>query len=621
MKLNIQLFADGKVVIETDLDDSGFSKGLSKMQSLAKTGFKAMGVAVGAVSTAMAGALANGVKFNSQIEQLQTSFEVMTGSADEARKIIQKLKKVGAQTPYELKGLAKTTQLLMQYGMTADEAYDATINLGDIAQGSAEKMESIALAFGQMSSLGKVTMQDIKQMINAGFNPLQAIAEMTGETMQEVNKRYEEGAISVEEVTKAMQYASSEGGKFYKSMEKQSKTLAGQISTLKDNFDSLTGTLAQGLSQTISGEVLPSINNLMTGLEEAFVTGGIPAMAEALGKGIADMATAIAEEAPKFINTSLEIIKSLVKGIKDNLPEISKAAIDTITAFINGALDMLPDIFELGLDLIAELVDGLSENIDDLIPKVVATMIKLFEKLSDPENIDKMTDAGVQLILGLVKGIIKSIPEVIKGGDGTVGALKNILSGGQNLIREVGWSLIKSLAQGIWDELKNLKNKAGELMEKLKLKFLEFVDKFKTIGKELMQGLWNGIKEKWEKLKSSVESLGSGIVKKFKSVFGIKSPSRVFRDEIGKYLAEGVGVGFEDEMDKVYRDMQKAIDFNTEKMSANVQTNGTYQMAMAGLPEFNLLDNTENTTQLVVNGKVLAEVVNTENKYREVAKA
>ena len=56
-------------------------------------------------------------------------------------------------------------------------------------------------------------------------------------------------------------------------------------------------------------------------------------------------------------------------------------------------------------------------------------------------------------------------------------------------------------------------------------------------------------------------------------------------------------------------------------MSANVQTNGTYQMAMAGLPEFNLLDNTENTTQLVVNGKVLAEVVNTENKYREVAKA
>lgn len=621
MKLNIQYFADGKVVIDTLLDDSGFSKGLSKMQSIAKTGFKAIGVAVGTVATAMAGALANGVKFNSQIEQLQTSFEVMTGSADKANEIIKKLKKVGASTPYELKGLAKTTQLLMQYGFTADEAYDATINLGDIAQGSAEKMESIALAYGQMSSLGKVTMQDIKQMINAGFNPLQAIAEMTGETMQEVNKRYEEGAISVEEVTKAMQYASSEGGKFYQSMEKQSKTLAGQISTLKDNFDSLTGTLAQGLSQTISGEVLPSINNLMTGLEEAFLEGGIPAMAEALGTGVAEMATAIAEEAPKFINTAFTILGSLVKGIQDNLPEITKAAMDIAVTFINGLLDNLPAITQTGLELAEGLIDGLSDNIDELIPKLVETTIILMEKLSSQENIDKMVESGSKLIWGLTKGIIKSIPEIKKGGDSGLKTLLYIFTGGQSKIFEIGYKLIWSLMKG-WDSLApKIAEKAVEVVYKLKDKFLELTGKMKEVGVELINGLWEGIKSRWEALKGKVESFGNGIVKKFKSVFGISSPSKVFRDEIGKFLAEGVGVGFEDEIDSVYSDMQKAIDFNTDKMSANVQTNGTYQMAMAGLPEFNLLDNTENTTQLVVNGKVLAEVVNTENKYREVAKA
>ena len=76
---------------------------------------------------------------------------------------------------------------------------------------------------------------------------------------------------------------------------------------------------------------------------------------------------------------------------------------------------------------------------------------------------------------------------------------------------------------------------------------------------------------------------------------------------------------FEDELDSVYNDMQRAIDLETDKMTANVQANGTYQMAMAGTPTFNLLDNTNNTTQLVVNGRVLAEVVNTENKNREVA--
>ena len=91
------------------------------------------------------------------------------------------------------------------------------------------------------------------------------------------------------------------------------------------------------------------------------------------------------------------------------------------------------------------------------------------------------------------------------------------------------------------------------------------------------------------------------------------------RDEVGKYLAQGLGVGFDDELDSVYNDMQRAIDLETGRMSANVQASGTYQMAMSGLPTFNLLDNSEHSTQLVVNGKVLAEVVNTENRNREVS--
>lgn len=163
---NIQLFADGKVVIDTSLDNSGFKSGLSKMQSLAKTGFKVVANSVGVVSTAMSTAIGFGVKYNSEIEQLQTSFEVMSGSAEKATEIVQKLKDVGAKTPYDLKGLAQTTQTLMQYGFSADQAYEATLNLGDIAQGSAEKMQSIALAYGQMSSAGKVNMQDIKQINN-----------------------------------------------------------------------------------------------------------------------------------------------------------------------------------------------------------------------------------------------------------------------------------------------------------------------------------------------------------------------------------------------------------------------------------------------------------------------
>ena len=99
LKLNLQMFADGKVVIETDLDSKGFKSGLNKMQSIAKTGFKAVATSVGVVSTAMTGLIGFGVKYNAEIEQLQTSFEVMTGSAEKAKDIIAELQKIGAETP------------------------------------------------------------------------------------------------------------------------------------------------------------------------------------------------------------------------------------------------------------------------------------------------------------------------------------------------------------------------------------------------------------------------------------------------------------------------------------------------------------------------------------------
>ena len=197
--------------------------------------------AVAGVATAMGTGIALGVKYNASIEQYQTSFEVMTGSADKAAEVIERLKKVGAETPFELPELADTTQLLMNYGFTADDAMDKMMMLGDISQGSADKMSRIATAYGQMSSAGKVSLEDVKQMIEAGFNPLQEISESTGESMESLYKRISKGTLSVDEITASMERATSEGGKYFQSMEKQSQTVNGLISTLKDNAQQLLG--------------------------------------------------------------------------------------------------------------------------------------------------------------------------------------------------------------------------------------------------------------------------------------------------------------------------------------------------------------------------------------------
>lgn len=616
INFNIQLFADGKVTIETDLDKKGFESGLNKMQSIAKTGFNAIATSVGVVATAMTALLGYGVKYNSEIEQLKTSFEVMTGSADKASEVIEKLKEVGAKTPYELKGLAQTTQTLMQYGLSADEAYEATLNFGDIAQGSAEKMQSIALAYGQMSSAGKVNMQDIKQMINAGFNPLQAIAEMTGETMQEVTARYEENAISVEEVTEAMRFASSEGGKFYQSMEKQSKTLSGQISTLQDNFSSLAGTLSKGLSETISGEVLPTINDLLTNLESAFTEGGISGLADALGEGLANIVTALTEEEPKFIEIAILIIQNLITGIQNNLPTIVNGTILIVETLITALIEMAPELLTMGMELILQLALGLAEAAPDLVPQIVHAIILMMDTFN--EHFDDFLLAGVQLIMGLIEGLIKSIPDILKNLPTILIAILNFFTA-KKLV-SAGLTLLKGLGTGLTNGVPELIKKIPSMITKIINSFkTNGLGAFKDIGRNLIEGLWNGISGSFNWIKSKISGWVGNVLDFIKKMFGIHSPSTVMRDEVGKYLAQGLGVGFDKELDSVYNDMQRAIDLETGKMTANVQTSGTYQMAMAGMPTFNLVDNANNTTQLVVNGKVLAEVVNTENRNREVA--
>ena len=107
-----------------------------------------------------------GIDYNATMESYRTSFEVMTGSAEKAAEVVERLRTMGAETPFETTDLVQTTQLLMQYGFTADDAISKMSMLGDIAQGNREAMNSIAMGYAQMSSAGKVNLQDIKQMIN-----------------------------------------------------------------------------------------------------------------------------------------------------------------------------------------------------------------------------------------------------------------------------------------------------------------------------------------------------------------------------------------------------------------------------------------------------------------------
>lgn len=212
-------------------------------QSFKKTQNSAslLGGAFGAISIAglAYGAFSLGksiLTMGKDMQQATVAMEVMTGSADVARKHIADLKNFAAVTPFETADLIDASKVMQQFGITVNSVLPLQKALGDASGGNAEKFKQMTLAFSQMSSAGKLQGQDLLQMINAGFNPLMEISKRTGVSMGELRKQMEAGSISSAMIAESFGFATAEGGQFFNMMERQSQTIAGRWSTFTDKI-------------------------------------------------------------------------------------------------------------------------------------------------------------------------------------------------------------------------------------------------------------------------------------------------------------------------------------------------------------------------------------------------
>lgn len=171
-----------------------------------------------------------------QFEQLSTSFRIMAGSAAEGQRLTDSLIQLAAKTPMTTESLSRAAQTLLSFGESTDSVIGDLKLLGDITGGEAQRFQSLALAFAQVGSTGRLTGQDLMQMVNQGFNPLQIMSEKTGKSMAQLKKEMADGKISFDMVKQAMIDATSEGGRFYGLMNEQSETLNGKLSTMSDTW-------------------------------------------------------------------------------------------------------------------------------------------------------------------------------------------------------------------------------------------------------------------------------------------------------------------------------------------------------------------------------------------------
>lgn len=504
------------------------------MADLASSAIKA------AVSTVVDGAkkmVSAGMEYNQAMEGYVTNFTTMLGgNAEAANGMVGSLQKLASATPLAMSDLAGGAQTLLAFGVASDDVSGTLQRLGDISLGNADKMQSLARAYGKATAQGKLTGETVQMMIDAGWNPLIDICDQTGESMEDVQKRMAAGSISAEELTQAVNHATDAGGKFAGGMEAASKTVAGLTSTLQDNVNAMLGELMQPVSDAMLSTLLPTAIDAVDQLTTAFEDEGIDGFSRVAGNLIASLSAQLVSYAPQAIPAALAFIGALVTGLLLATPDLTGTAIELVGALLLGIADQLPGI----------------------ITAAMSALLGIVGKITSPESITLLIQAAMQLMLALARGLIAAIPQLI---DAVPGIITNLVESFYAMLPEiigVGIEIVIALASGLVSNAGHITAAVPRLVETIVRGFLAAVKSYWDIGKSIVDGIRQGITEQWQRLKSDVSNLFTGLVSWIKNLLGIHSPSRVFAD-IGQNMAAGIGDGWASTIGDINRQIGESL--------------------------------------------------------------
>jgi len=277
---------------------------------------------------------------------------------------------------------------------------------------------------------------------------------------------------------------------------------------------------------------------------------------------ITGLIDALPEFLPVLLDSFVMLFSSLIDSVNLVIEQLMPLLPDIITQISTALIENLPVLLDGALQLFLGLIQSLNQVIEQLMPMLPELITNLCDTLIN--NIPAIISAGFDLLIGLIQGIteciptlVQKIPEIV---DSIVGAFSNnigeLITAGINLIIALASGLPQAIPQVVMAIPQIITAIINALMEQ------DWLQVGIDIIKGLANGLIDGVNIIWDKIKEMASSLLSSI----KSALGIHSPSKLFRDKVGIFLAQGVGVGFVDEMDKVTKDMQNALPTSFDTM-------------------------------------------------------
>lgn len=649
---------DGTLKFNTEILEKGFSVGVKKLGSIAKTGLTVVGGAVAGVATAFGVMTKKALDSYASLEQNIGGVETLF--KDSSQSVVDNAKKA-----YKTAGLSAnaymetvtsfSASLLQSLGgdtkKAADYADRAIIDMSDNANKMGTSMGLIQNAYQGFAKQNYTMLDNLKLGYGGTKEEMQRLvqdASKMTDAQKELGVTVDGSSLSFGNIVNAISVMQKHLGIAGTTSEEASETISGSISSMKGAFDNfLNGTgspkelaetmvtagknVIRGLSEIVPRllETLPEVKQLVQeNIVQAFSEDNVKQMVESGKNIIMSLISGVTDSLPNILPVALNLIQFTADAIVSNIPILVQkgyelldnvisgfvsaipTALPKVLDFIQGIGDKIaeaaPALIKKGFDLLGKLVEGIVQAIPILIAKV-PEIISTFANIIN-DNFPTILAKGVGLLWELIKGIISAIPDLIanapkivraivdvimafnwlslgkniitffkngissmigavkNAGKSVYDAIKNAITNLPSTLSNLGRSAIHSLSSTVSGLASSAKTAALKVASAIESAILKLPGRMLSIGKDIVSGLWNGISNMTGWITDKVMGFANSVLGGIKKALGIHSPSRVMRDQVGKMMALGMGIGFEKNIPDA--DMQKGLETAIGKLQA-----------------------------------------------------
>lgn len=555
--------ADGTLIFDTKLDSSGVESGVSalggKLSGVMGTALKGTGVAIGAAVAGVSALTKSSLDAYADFEQLTGGVETLfKTSADKVMQYADEAyKSAGLSANEYMETVTSFSASLLQglggdADLAADVANQAIIDMSDNANKMGSDMASIQNAYQGFAKQNFTMLDNLKLGYGGTKEEMQRLLDDAEKLQKEkfgVDVEYDMNNFA--DVIQAIHTVQEEMDIAGTTSKEAATTIQGSLGMMKGAWQNLVTGLGDenadldGLIDnfiqsviTVGENIMPEVERILAGIGE-MVTTMLPQVVQMIPELINSVLPGIIESASGLVTT-------LCTAIVDNAPTLIDGALQLILTLTNAILENLPMIIECGFQAILQLALGIAEALPTLIPTIVEVILTIVTYLI--ENIDLLVDAAIAIITGLAEGLINALPVLIEKAPEIIEKLVIALVNNVPKLLEAAVKVIETLATGLITNVPKLLAKIPQIMTSLKNGFLNLCSGFADVGKNIIDGLWNGIQNGWNWLTDKVSSLAKGLLDAAKSALGIASPSKEFR-KIGEFCVAGFNDGIDDLMD------------------------------------------------------------------------